>query len=112
MIILGKKIAAEILIHYLIMPYIEEYCFKFQNLPLQQMKLDEFVKKNPKQILLKNVSFESCTICKQLLLGMILQFLQSYLFFSDNISDFMYIFKPQWRLKTSIEVFYLIPDLY
>ena len=34
------------------------------------------------------------------------------LFVFLNISDFMSIFKPQWRLKTSMEVYYLNPDLY
>ena len=63
------------------------------------MKLEEFAKKNPKQIKLKNVSVESCTFYKQLLLGMMLQFLHSFFVFL-NISNFMYIFKPQWKLKT------------
>ena len=34
------------------------------------------------------------------------------LFVFLNISNFMYIFKPQWRLKTSMEVYYLNPDLH
>ena len=29
-----------------------------------------------------------------------------------NLSNFMYIYKPQWRLKTSFEVHHLNPDLH
>ena len=35
----------------------------------------------------------------------------AWLFVFLNISNFMHIFKPQWRYKTSIEVHYLNPGL-